>query len=175
MTPREYPGSSGYSQGVPRQMIGLHLAAYFGVTGVITALLNNRHHVNIKDGWDRTPLSLAAENGHEAMVKLLLEKGSELVSKENLYGQMPLLLAAQGGHEAVVKLLLKNGAELDPKDGWGRTSLSLAAEKGHRAVVELLLEKGANLESKDASGKTPLHWAVRNGHEEVMTLLTSYT
>jgi ankyrin repeat protein len=31
----------------------------------------------------QTPLSYAAENGHEAMVKLLLEKGAELESKSN--------------------------------------------------------------------------------------------
>jgi hypothetical protein len=97
----------------------------------------------------QTPLSWAAENGHEAVVKLLLEKGADLESKDN-NGRTPLSWAAENGHEAVVKLLLEKGADLESKDEYnGQTPLSWAAENGHEAVVKLLLEKGADLESKD--------------------------
>ncbi len=51
-------------------------------------------------------LHLAAENGQEAVVRLLLEKGAELESKDKKNGRTPLLWAARNGHEAVVKLLL---------------------------------------------------------------------
>jgi ankyrin repeat protein len=50
---------------------------------------------------------LAAQYGHEAVVKLLLEKGADLETKGNMYSRTPLSLAAQYGHEAVVKLLLR--------------------------------------------------------------------
>ena len=60
------------------------------------------------NGW--TPLPWAAEGGHEAVVKLLLEKGAELETKDN-DGWTPLSWAAEKGHEAVVKLLLEKGAE----------------------------------------------------------------
>ena len=50
------------------------------------------------------------KNGHEAVVKLLLEKGAELETKDKDYGRTPLLWAAENGHEAVVKLLLEKGA-----------------------------------------------------------------
>jgi ankyrin repeat protein len=63
-----------------------------------------RHHCN------RTPLSYAAEKGHEAVVKLLLEKGAELETKSN-YGRTPLSYAAEKRHKAVVKLLLEKGAK----------------------------------------------------------------
>jgi ankyrin repeat protein len=43
-------------------------------------------------------------NGHEAVVKLLLEKGAELESKD-WEDQAPLSWAAGSGHEAVVKPL----------------------------------------------------------------------
>jgi ankyrin repeat protein len=42
-------------------------------------------------------------------VKLLLEKGTKLESKDK-YGRTPLLYVVWNGHEAVVKLLLKKGA-----------------------------------------------------------------
>jgi ankyrin repeat protein len=72
-------------------------------------------------------------NGHEAVVKLLLEKGANLESKG-------LSWAARYGHEAVVKLLLEKGADLESKDDDNRTPLWWATSKGHEAVVKLLLE-----------------------------------
>ena len=63
-------------------MTGVHLAAYFGLTVVIMALLKNRHNPNVKDTYGRTPLSWAAGQGREAVVKLLLEKGAELEAKD---------------------------------------------------------------------------------------------
>ena len=45
--------------------------------------------------------------GHEAVVKLLLEKGADVESKDRHYGQTPLLLAARegarGGCEAATR------------------------------------------------------------------------
>jgi ankyrin repeat protein len=75
-------------------------------------------------------------------VKLLLEQGAELETKEN-YSRTPLLYAAGYGHEAVVKLLLEKGAELETKSNNCQTPLSYAARYRHEAVVKLRLEKGA--------------------------------
>jgi ankyrin repeat protein len=160
----------GFSQRVPGQLTGVHLAAYFELNEAILALLKNGHHPDSKDNYGQTPLSWAAENGHEAVVRLLLEKGAELESKDN-YGQTPLLWATRNGHEAVVRLLLERGAKLESKDNYGRTLLLWAARKGHEAVVRLLLEKGAELESEDSNSQEPLLWAARNGHEAVVRLL----
>ena len=167
-----YKGDSGYSQRVPRQITGAHLAAYFGLTEMMSTLIKKGYQLDCKDTNGRTPLSWATENGREAMVELLLERGADLESKDAEYGQTPLSWAAENGHEAVVKLLLERGADVDSKNEWGRTPLSWAAENGHEAVVELLLERGADLESKDQSfGQTPLSWAAENGHEGVVELL----
>jgi ankyrin repeat protein len=68
---REPSGYYYYSQDVPRQMTGVHLAAYFGLTGEIMALLKNRHNLDVKDTYGRTPLWWTAGNGHGAVVKLL--------------------------------------------------------------------------------------------------------
>ena len=58
-----------------------------------------------------TALWWAAEKGHEAVVKLLLENGANVEFKDRYHDRTPLLLAAGNGHEAVMKLLLEKGAE----------------------------------------------------------------
>jgi ankyrin repeat protein len=85
-------------------MTGLHLAAFFRIYGAANTLIIRGQSLDLKDSYGRTPLSCAAEKGHEAVVELLLEKGAELEAKDN-YGQTPLSWAAEKGHEAVVKLL----------------------------------------------------------------------
>jgi ankyrin repeat protein len=52
------------------------------------------------------PLWWAAENGHEAVVKLLLDKDGVDPDSKGGNGETPLWWAAANGHEAVVKLLL---------------------------------------------------------------------
>jgi ankyrin repeat protein len=120
-----------------------------------------------------TDLMVGSYFGHEAVVKLLLEKGAEVDSKDSKHGWTPLWWAAGNGHEAVVRLLLEKGADVDSKDSRdGRTPLSWAARNGREAVMRLLLEKGAEVDSKDSQGgRTPLSWAARNGHEAVVRLL----
>jgi ankyrin repeat protein len=174
MASRSY---SSYSQRMLRQMRGVHLAAYFGLKEAMIALLKNEHDLDSKDTYSQTPLSYAAGNGHEAVVKLLLEKDVDLDSKDSSFGRTPLSHAAGNGHEAVVKRLLDtDGVDPDSKStGWlreERTPLSFAAENGHEVVVKLLLEKDVDLDAKDTKyGKTPLSWAAEKGHEAVVKLL----
>jgi ankyrin repeat protein len=85
-----------------------------------------------------------AGNGYEAMVKLLVEKGADLESKDS-DGRTPLSWAAENGYEAVVKLLVEKGADLESRDRVGRTSLSWAAGNGYETVVRQLVEKGVSL------------------------------
>ncbi|KAH0536092.1 hypothetical protein FGG08_006997, partial [Glutinoglossum americanum] len=162
---------SGHSQRAPRQMTGVHVAAYFGLVGTIVSLLKNGYNPELQDSYRRTPLSWAAGNGHEAAVKLLLATEKVDLDSKDSFGQTPLSRAAESGHEAVVKLLLATEkVDLDSKDSFGQTPLS---QSGHEAVVKLLLAtKKVDLDSKDSSfGQTPLSWAAENGHEAVVKLL----
>ncbi|KAH0533932.1 hypothetical protein FGG08_007454 [Glutinoglossum americanum] len=179
---RTYWDSEKFYGRPPKSFTLMHLAACFGIFPLARKLLRLKrwrirlalgNPVNKRDGDGRTPLSWAAENGHEAMVKLLLEKRAELEPSDSKYGQTPLLFAAENGHEAVVKLLLEKGAKMESTDNkYGQTPLSWAAENGREAVVKLLLEKGAEMESTDSEyGQTPLSWAAESGHEAVVKLL----
>jgi ankyrin repeat protein len=78
------------------------------------------------------------------VVKLLLEKGADLESKDG-FSLTPLLRAAANGHEAVVKLLLEKGADFMSKDCYGETPLLLATRSGQKAMVKLLEKAAKNL------------------------------
>ncbi|KAM6516691.1 hypothetical protein FALCPG4_014865 [Fusarium falciforme] len=133
-------------------------------------LVTGKVNVDTKDWNGRRPLSYAAENGHEAVVRLLLDRGARTEAAHN-EGRTPLSYAAANGHEAVVRLLLDRGARTEAADMWGQTPLARASEKGHEAVVRLLLDGGAHTNAADKDGWTPLLWAAKNGHEAVVRLL----
>ena len=162
-----------YSQYVPRNMTGAHLAACFGLKEPMLALLRSGHDLGLKNSLGQTPLSLAAEDGNGALVELLLSKGSVDPHSKDNRGQTPLSLAAENGHEEVVGLLLaQEGVDPDSRNGNSLTPLSLAAWRGHEGVVELLLAKdNVNPDSKEFYGQTPLARAARKGHTAVVKLL----
>lgn len=118
----------------------------------------------------QTPLAWAAQTGHDAVVRLLLDKGADTEVRDK-YGQTPLRLAIERGHEAVVRLLLDKGANTERRDAGGLTPLWWAAETRDEAVMRLLLDKGADTEVRNIVGKTPLLYAAGKGHEAVVRLL----
>ena len=71
---------------------------------------------------------LAAEKGHEAVVKLLLVKNGVDLSIKDEDSQTPLSRAVENGLKTVIQLLLaKDGVDLDSKDEYGQTPLSCYA------------------------------------------------
>ncbi|EJT76052.1 hypothetical protein GGTG_05976 [Gaeumannomyces tritici R3-111a-1] len=158
------PGHGPWRE-VDRKVLGIMDSPFFKDEGAAMEAKYTEH--------GRTPLSWAAENGHEAVVKLLAA-GKANVEAKDKYGRTPLSWAAANGHEAVVELLLATSKvdveAKDSNDGW--TPLSWAAANGHKAVVELLLATGkADVDAKDKYGQTLLLWAAANGHEAVVELL----
>jgi hypothetical protein len=81
----------------------------------VRLLLEKGANVNSKGSTDgQTPLSRAAQNRHEAVIQLLLERKVDIDAKDR-NGQTALYVASGNGHEAVVQL-----RQLDSKDsdGW---------------------------------------------------------
>lgn len=73
--------------------------------GGLRKFLEEDADVQAKDSDGRTPLYRAAEDGHDAVVKLLLDTGKVDVDSKDSDGRTPLSRAAHNGHDAVVKLL----------------------------------------------------------------------
>ena len=105
-------------------------------------------------------------------MKLLLEKGAEVESKDKEYGGTPLSWAAGNGHEAVVKLLLQKGAELETRSKYGRTPLSWAGGEGHEAVVKLQ-HTGGETYSLEAKHQVNNHQIQRANHALVFVELVN--
>ncbi|KAF8851267.1 ankyrin, partial [Acephala macrosclerotiorum] len=116
--------SVGYSQKVPQQITGLHLAAYFRLSDVILTLIINGHSLNVMDSYHQTPLLLAAANGYNAAVSVLIALDGIDINSKDKHGRTPLSFAAEGGHKEVVnQFLTKDDVDLDSKDEYGQTPL----------------------------------------------------
>ncbi|KID85906.1 Ankyrin repeat-containing domain protein [Metarhizium guizhouense ARSEF 977] len=150
------------------QTPGLHSAAYFGIYSAVWGqLVKNNMDPNSRDADNQTPMSYAAENGHVAVVKLLLDHGADANLNFKFGSESPLFNAASRGHLAIVKLLLDNGADAN-KDVLSRP-LEYAARRGYLAIVKLLLDNGADA-NKDVHSK-PLDHAARRGYLAIVKLL----
>jgi ankyrin repeat protein len=124
--------------------IELPAAAGMGLTDEVARLLPDadaeaRHRA----------LSLAAQQGHLEIVRLLLDAGED-PDRYNLEGNhahtTPLHQAVVGDHETVVRLLVERGARLDIRDTiWHSTPLgwALHAGKARTQMAAYLRSRGA--------------------------------
>ena len=76
--------------------------------------------------------------GHEAVARLLLDRGADVNTKEDNDWWTALSYAASRGHEAVARLL-DGGAGSNAKDNGGWAALGRIGSGGDEAVVQLLL------------------------------------
>jgi hypothetical protein len=147
----------------PCRTSGLHLTTRYGLVYLTERLLTDKYgDSNIgadwKDNSDQTPLTWAVKGGHEAVVRLLVDRDDVKADSKDGNGRTPLWWAVWESHEAVVRLLVeRDDVEADSKDIYGRTPLSWAASQAHEAVVRLLVERDdVEADSKDEEDRTPL-------------------
>ncbi|KAJ6084469.1 hypothetical protein N7486_011269 [Penicillium sp. IBT 16267x] len=85
------------------------------------------------------PLSAAAKNGHEGIIKLLLFECGASANVRDAYVSFPLNWAAENGHLGVAKLLVESGgADVLARGRQGRKPLAHAGVHGHVAVMHYL-------------------------------------
>ena len=146
---------------------------------------------------DPDALRNAAENGHEAFVRLMLRHAPELPKRVNAGGKTraitellfqhgmdpnqadwlhvtPLHRFAKSDDVDNAAVFIEHGANLDARDEEFRsTPLGYAAKYGRTRMVEFLLGCGAKPTlPDDPPWATPLAWATRRGHADIVRLLS---
>ncbi|MCJ1245428.1 hypothetical protein MMC30_002632 [Trapelia coarctata] len=113
--------------------------------GKLRSLAKGYADVNIPTSDGRTALHYAASNGHEAVVRLLLERGAD-PEGGGLSHHTALRAAAENGHLPIVRLLLIHTSNMAVRCKDWRTILEHSAETGHQAIADLLLWQAFGLE-----------------------------
>lgn len=107
-------------------------------------LLDKGANPNIADATGRSPLSRAAGEGFNALLKLLLTAPDIYVDVQKKDGDTALRLAVIHNQTESVRLLLEAGANPNIQNENGNTPLIRAAAQGYTEITKLLLEHGAN-------------------------------
>ena len=147
-------------------------------------LLQSGADPNTRDSRGIPALSLAAANGWNGVVNLLIAKGALVnarLLKEPTFGykgnqgETALHAAAEGGHPTTVDILLKKDAEVNAQDAHGETALHAAARlswigsgDNYAAVVSTLIKHGAAVDGQDHDGATPLMYAAKAGNYDAV-------
>jgi len=109
----------------------------------------------------------SAAAGHEAIVRLLLEKGADARATCFREGSA-LILAIRNGHEGVVQCLIEAGVDVGERDEKGPSTIDIAAFCGQGAIVKMLLMAGAQC------SEFTIQSAAQNSHETIIELLRTH-
>ncbi|KAL9014436.1 MAG: hypothetical protein Q9173_000918 [Seirophora scorigena] len=136
----------------------LDWAVVGGKSDIVKDLLE--HGIDAESDGRNKALYLAAENGHEDTVQMLLDNGPD-VNASDWIGSTALDMAVPGGHEKTVRVLLQNGANLKSRDAYENTALHWAVP--YETITRLLIENGADVNAQNGCGQTALCWVARDG------------
>jgi serine/threonine-protein phosphatase 6 regulatory ankyrin repeat subunit B len=119
-----------------------------------------------------TPLYMASQKGHTAVVAALLaHKATDVNQAKKDDGGTPLFMASQQGHTAVVAALLNcPSIKMDEPNNNGQTPLLMATFVGNRECVEALLAAGADHQTPTPFGRVA-DVARQKGHYAIAALL----
>ncbi|KAK3606708.1 hypothetical protein CHS0354_013869 [Potamilus streckersoni] len=143
---------------------------------VIGEVLNHR---SSESGNTVSPLLVAIINGHEDIVRVLLNipevnielGGNILVENHPFENVRPLWCAVLFDRFSIMQLLVERGADIEGATESKSTPLRRACYDGNLKMVRYLVGQGANINSSNYWGHTCLMIAVYNGHVETLKYL----
>lgn len=125
--------------------VALFEAAEMGnlTPGIFDFLKQHGSNINAaKSNSGTTALMIAAENGHDEVCRLLIEKGADVNISDQL-GDSALSIAASNGRSNLCALLIEHGADVNKPGAFGEGLLETAAQRGHAQTLELLFKHAA--------------------------------
>ena len=118
--PYRFGQGTNFNRTLEKMPTPLFYACYLGLHEVVKILVGaGADLIGSNSGNNMssvTPLNGAINGGNEAVVKFLLDCGTN-VNFVSEWGRTPLHQAASYGHEMIVELLIKHGAHLEARTG----------------------------------------------------------
>lgn len=90
----------------------LHIAAAEGDEALLKYFYGVRASASIADNLDRTPMHLAAENGHANIIEILADKFKASIYERTKDGSTLMHIASLNGHAECATMLFKKGVYL---------------------------------------------------------------
>ena len=148
----------------------LNMAAYDGDTAKVDSLIAVGVQVDLPDDDQRTALFYAAQMGHVAVARRLLEKDAHIDHLTWSF-KTPLLAAIYNGQFEMAEFLIRQGANVHIKDKHGRTGLHYAVKFKDFYMADMLCYYEMDIDAKDQEGMTPLSVAAFLGHDTLAWML----
>jgi len=152
----------------------LHTAAARGETEILRYLLSRQPDIEVRGHQlnEDTPLSLAAECGQAESIRILLQHGANIHTR-NRCDYTPIMVAAYERRDEAIKALLEGGAKANDEAGLGGTPLLLTSGAGTWRIptMKALIEGGANVNPVHSHGITAMHNIAQWGSAEEMAYL----
>ncbi|KAJ5626764.1 hypothetical protein N7528_004191 [Penicillium herquei] len=173
-----------YSQNLPFEYANIHfgnpenqpiqVASRMGFAQTVEELLDRGADTEAIGGASYSPYALcvASGEGHEAVVRILLNRGANVNTGEEQQSTA-LIAASRGGHKRIVQILLDHGADINTEGSKHGSALNAASEMGHEDIVKLLLDAGASISPQRSryGALTAASWA---GHEHIVQMILDY-
>ncbi|KAM7533910.1 hypothetical protein Aperf_G00000115969 [Anoplocephala perfoliata] len=108
----------------------------------------------------RSPLMLAAANGHLDIFKYMLDNGVPLRIKMSLNSESEFTLACAGGHLEIAKMILDRIESAVDKQTNLQVALLQCITRSQKEVIEFLINQGADVNYQDEKLTPPLMEAI---------------
>jgi ankyrin repeat protein len=166
-----------FTQHIPQSTMGpleqsLLKAASKGDITSVTSLLSSGANPSAINAEGQSSLTQAISRKHNAVVRLLLEKGAT-TDYTGFLVHKPLHVAVSSGNIPAVEMVLDAGADIDETTAMGSV-LGAACKANKTEMIDLLLKRGADVNLFSHAIYSPLLNAAMRRNEPLLKKLLRY-